>query len=70
MPWLACALCLSGGLLAGYAAGVAQMHRYFRQIFEDMMQRFEERAMCHLIEKSEWIESLRRSARTPEDDRS
>lgn len=62
MEWTSWGCFLFFGLLAGYAAGVAQTRRYHRRIFDDMMERFEERAMCYLIEKSEWIDRLRASA--------
>jgi hypothetical protein len=60
---LACGLCLLFGLLAGYAAGIAQTRKYHAQIFEDLLGRFEARIVQHQLEKAHWIEGLRESAR-------
>ncbi|MGH9716394.1 MAG: hypothetical protein ACRD4R_06675 [Candidatus Acidiferrales bacterium] len=68
MEWIAIGwACVSTGLLAGYAAGVAQTRKYHERIFADLTSRFEERMTKHLIEKAEWLEALRKSAR-PKDE--
>lgn len=62
MQWIGYGFFFLAGALSGYAAGTAQTRKYHRQMFDEMMERFEERAMCYLIEKSEWIDRLRKSA--------